>query len=82
MYGWFLSFLGGGALALALEDEAPVLVLLNGQRPVMVAVGEGDVVLLDAATSSPFKEEEDAVSVASLMAAQNWKRRRPVMQRH
>jgi hypothetical protein len=69
---------GRRRLAFALEDEAPALVLLNGQRP----IGGGDVVLLDAATSSPFKEEEDAVSVASLMAAQNWKRRRPVMQRH
>jgi hypothetical protein len=71
MYVRFLSYLGGGALAL--EDEAPALVFLNGQRPVMVAVWGGDVVLLDAATTSPFKEEEDSVSVAPLMAAQNWK---------
>jgi hypothetical protein len=40
MYGRFLSFLGDGALALALEDEAPTSVFLNGQRLVMVAVGE------------------------------------------
>jgi hypothetical protein len=40
------------------------------------------VVLLDAAPTSPFKEEEDAVSVALLMAAWSWKRRRPVMQCH
>jgi hypothetical protein len=30
MYGRFLSFLGGGTLALALEDEAPTSVFLNG----------------------------------------------------
>jgi hypothetical protein len=41
MYGWFLSFFCGGALALALDDEAPVSVFLNGQRQVMVAVVEG-----------------------------------------
>jgi hypothetical protein len=40
MYGRFLSFLGGGTLALALEDEVPASVFLNAQRPVMVAVGE------------------------------------------
>jgi hypothetical protein len=81
MYSRFLSFfLGGGALplALALDDEASVF--RNGQRPVMVAVGRRWV-LLDAATTSPFKEGEDAVSVVPLKAAQNWKRRWPVMQR-
>jgi hypothetical protein len=42
MYGRFLSFLDDNALALALAlgDEAPVSVFLNGQRLVMVAVGE------------------------------------------
>jgi hypothetical protein len=39
-------------------------------------------VLLDVATTSPFKEEEDVVSVGPLMAVQNWKRCRLVMQRH
>jgi hypothetical protein len=53
MYDRFRSFLGGGALALALDEEASALDLQKGQRPVMAVVGRrGGALLLDAATGS------------------------------
>jgi hypothetical protein len=42
MYDSFRSFLGGDPFFLdAEDDDAPALVLLNGQRPIMVAVEGG-----------------------------------------
>jgi hypothetical protein len=44
--------LGGGGFFLVVEDDAPVSNLRNGQHLVMVAVGGGGVLVMDAATGS------------------------------
>jgi hypothetical protein len=44
--------LGGGAFFLALLEEALVSDLWKGQRPVMMAMGGGGVLVLDVASDA------------------------------
>jgi hypothetical protein len=57
--------LGGGAFFLAAEDDALALDLRKGQRHVMVAMGGGGVLVLDAAAGSvSYKGERTRSSKA------------------
>jgi hypothetical protein len=54
MYGQFRSFLGGGAIFFAAEDDEPTSVFLKGQCPIMEAVEGGGVLVLDVAAEAPL----------------------------
>jgi hypothetical protein len=82
MYGRFCSFLAADAFFLALNEEVSTSVFRKGQRPLLVAVEGGGVLVLDVAAGEPFIKGRGRGLPRPLMPAQSWKRGWPVMQRH
>jgi hypothetical protein len=81
MYSRFRSFLECGVVFFVAEDDT-LSIFLKGQRPVMVVVEGGGVLVLDAAAEAPLIKGRGRGLSRPLMVAQSSKRRWPMVRRH